>query len=143
MRTGQRERRGRVIECGRLPTGRTMTLRTGMTELVGDMVGVGRAVEVGLMTGKTLTGRAGVLTVHMTLRTRDTHMRARQLEPGQAVIKARRLPARGCMALRATMTEVRRHMIGVGRAVEVGLMTGKTLTGRAPVIRSVDMAPDT
>lgn len=49
----------------------------------------------------------------------------------RAVIKARWLPGRRCVARFASMVEESRHVIGVRRLVEIGLVTREAGTGQA------------
>jgi hypothetical protein len=63
-----------VIECGRLPRCRIVTLHARVIELINRMVRIGRAGEVALVARVAVPWCAGILTVHVALIAGDRRM---------------------------------------------------------------------
>jgi len=128
MRAVQLEAGRVVVERGRLPGGRAVTVLAGGREA--RVVGIARRGVVALMAGETVGGGAGV-AVAMAGGAGDRTMRAAQLETGGVVIEGRRLP--GGRAVAALAGGRKTGMARVARAVVVGLMAGETVRWRAGV----------
>jgi hypothetical protein len=65
-----------MIKTGRLPRRRVVTRRAGVAELIARMIRAIRAVEIGLVTGKTFLRRARILAVRMTQIARRRRVRS-------------------------------------------------------------------
>jgi len=75
-----------MIEVGRLPGIGVVAGRAGVTEIIGNVVGVGRAVEIGLVTRKTLHRGTRVAT-SMAIDTKGRGVRPGQREVCLIVIE--------------------------------------------------------
>ena len=125
MRPGQGKSGRRVIEGRTLPTGGAVALLTGLRESGLHVIGIGRALEIGQVAlharsaGKAVGATRAECRV-MALRALQRSMRAGQHEPGRVVIESRAVPVRGAVALFASLREPGLHVIGIGRALEIG-----------------------
>jgi hypothetical protein len=140
MRPGQGERSGRVIESRWLPAGSVVAGRTGMTEVIGRMVRIGRAAEISRVTGITV-GRSLAYGVadRMAAATGSRNVCAGQRERRGGVVKSRWLPG-GCIVARgARVAEIVRRMVWVGGPAEISCMARIAVSGR-PTGIAVGMA---
>ena len=122
VRAGQREIRQVVIKRGRLPCRRIMTLCAGMTELIGDVIGVVNILVITLVTGPAIRGSAGVLAVGMTFDATHAYVCSGQWEIGEIVVERCRLPGLHGVTGRAVMREVSSFVIRVDRRGKVIVM---------------------
>ncbi len=76
--TGQRERSIAVIERCRSPTVHRVTTETIVVEISGDVIRIGRAVEICQMTSKAVTRRSFELTVLVAIAAGDGSMSTQQ-----------------------------------------------------------------
>jgi len=60
VRAGENKAGDAVIEVGAIPTRRRVAFLTGLREAGRHVVGVGRALEIGLVTGVAISWCAGV-----------------------------------------------------------------------------------
>jgi len=75
-----------MIEVGRLPRTGVMAGRTGVTKIVGDMVGISCPIKVGFMAGKALGWGARVATP-VAIDAQCPGVNAGQPEGGQVVVE--------------------------------------------------------
>lgn len=128
-----------MVEGCRCPAIDRVTHRAAMIISAGHVIGILHALIVGLMACIASGRRARVLSADMTGETIDGDVRPLQREVAQIVIKRRRRPAGRGVALIATMTELTRHVIGIGRPLIVLRMAGIALR-RVAAVLAVDMA---
>jgi len=125
MRPGQRESRRVVIEGRTLPGGRAVALLAGLRKSGLHVIRIGRAFEIGQVAlhtspaGETVGATRAEGRV-MALRALQRSMRAGQGKSGRRVIEGRPVPVRGAVALFAGLREPGLHVIGIGRALEIG-----------------------
>jgi hypothetical protein len=129
MRSCQGELGSTMIESGRIPGGGAMTLGAIMTEIICDMVGVGNAIESGLM-ARIAVERCILIPVSVTRDTGLRNMCPGQRKSGISMAECRWLPGRCGVADGAYMIEIISYMIWIGRAIEIGLVTGETICRR-------------
>ncbi len=98
------------------------------------MTGVGGAVEIRLVARVAIGGQRCVVVVHVALRARHAHVRARQRESRLRVVERRRAPAAGRMALRAVGGESTRQVIRIGGRCEVTFVAAVAIRGRVHVL---------
>ncbi len=79
-------------------------------------------LKIRLMARIAIHGRAGITIIDVALVACRRHMRAEQWKARFAVIKSRGLPGVGGMARYTSVRKIGRHVIGVGRALEIALM---------------------
>jgi hypothetical protein len=125
-----------VIEGGAAPVGGVMALLAGLREVRLHVIGIGRALEVCEVATDTSRIRAGqvVVAVHVALRAGDRRVGSGQGEAGGRVIKSRAAPVRGVVALLAGLREIRRHVIRIGRSLEIFQVAADTSRRRQVVV---------
>ena len=95
------------------------------------MIGIRRALKIGLMARVTIRRRSGKTIVDMALIAGRRHMRAEQRETRFVVIERRGLPSAGGVAARAVVREIRRRVIRIRGALKIRLMTREAIHRRA------------
>ena len=109
-----------------------------MRKLILSMIGVIRAVVIGLMAGEALCWRVIILAVDMALRTSRVHMCSSQREHGLIVVKRCRSPAVDHVAECTIVVESSGHVIRILHAFIISLMTRIT-RGGCPGILPADV----
>jgi len=143
VRAREREAGGRVVKRGVAPRSRRVALLAGGREAGLHVIGIRRAVEVGLMAGDASRVGAGqiVIAVHVALLALHRRVRAGQREAGGRVIERRGAPRRGVVALLAGGGEAGLHVVRIRRFVEIRLMAGHaSCIGAGQVVVVVDVA---
>ena len=124
MRASERKTRGRVIKRSRCPVRCAMARLASLRESGRSMRRIRGAVEIGQVAADA--GRVGrrqiVIAVHVALGALQRGVGAGQRESGGRVVEGRIAPGRGGVALLAGLREIRLHVIGVGRALEISQM---------------------
>jgi len=127
-----------MIEGGARPGCRGVTRVTGRRKACLHVVGVGSAVVVLHVAGRTGPAGQVVVAIDVTLRTGQRSVRAREGKPGAVVIEGRIAPCRGVMTGLATGRKLCLPMVGISGAVVVLHVAGRTSrTGQ--VVVSVGM----
>jgi len=108
----------------------------GRRELRGGVAGIGRGLIVGLVTGVTQGWRPAVRT-RMTCYAGRRGMSPEQRERSLTVIKGRRLPRRGAVAVLAGLGEPGVLVIGIDSAVIVRLVASVTISRRPRITGSM------
>ena len=139
VRTRQREARGTMIECRRVPVGRRVTLRAIMVEIAADVVRVCRLLEIRLVTLVAVRVRQLVVAVGVARLALHRNVCPCQREPCRIMIKCRRGPGGRGMALRTVVAEVPGRMVGIERGRKDILMTTEAIH-RFPGKHIVSMA---
>jgi len=141
MRPRQREAGGGVIEHPVAPVGGGVALVTGLREAGGYVIWIGRALEIFQVALYAGAARQVVGVIYVALRALQRRVRSGQRETGGRVIKCRRCPVRGAMALLAGLREsgsrVRRIVRGL-EIVQVAAHAGRV--GRREVVVAVYVA---
>lgn len=120
-----------MIKLGARPLSRGVADGAFLGKAGGSVVGIGRFVEVGEMTGDTACVQAGELIVDVASLAVDASMRAGQRELGTGVVVRCPRPLRGCVARAAILREPRSRMIGAA-----GVVKGRQVAGGAKRRRS-------
>jgi len=137
MRTSQREPSAVVIECRVLPRRSVVALLAGLRKPRLHVIGIGSSVEVLDVARRAVRRCAHILSVHVTLRASDAHVRPGQRELRESVvIEGRRAPRRCAVALLAGLWEARLGVWGIARLVEVWQMTTNARRRRASELSS-------
>lgn len=121
VRSGERKSGTVVIERGIEPRCRVMALLARLREILRNVIRIGRALEISQVARDASRGRQIVVIVDMAidaLAGRD-RVHAGQRKPGVVVIKRGAEPRRRAMALLAGLWEACRHMVRIGRALEI------------------------
>ena len=124
MHPGQREAGLRMVELAIGPAGGVVALLAG-----GGESGMGhrtiRAVEIGLVARNASRIRDVVIVIDVAVGTLTGRhgVRSGQGKCGLRMVKRRRLPGRSRMAKFAGLGKSSRHVIGIFRTVEIGLVT--------------------
>ena len=116
-----------------------MAHRAILGEAGGFVVRAGGRVVVIRVAAEALGDGAGELTVDMALRALHADMRAGERERRLGVIELRALPLCGGVADRAILRELARHVLRIGRVLEIGQMAPHALR-RSAGEDSVDVA---
>lgn len=122
VRAGQREIGQVVIKGCRLPRRSRVTCVARMRELAGHVIRILYVFIITLVAGVALRRRVIILSVGMALSACHRDMGAGERELRQVVVKRRRSPCDGRMALRACMTVVPRDVVRIGYRLIVRLM---------------------
>jgi len=120
-----------VIERCRRPRIHRVARGAIMREIQCHVIGIRGPLEIRLMAGEAIRRRTGKAIVHVTLRASRRRMRAEQRKARFVVIERRGLPGARGMARSAIAREIGGHMIGIGRALEIALMTREAIRRRA------------
>lgn len=117
-----------VIKCRGRPRGSGMTLICiARLRIPRRVLRVRGALVVRLMALVTIRINKLIVAVRVAILTLDGKMSARQRQLRRGMIERRRSPAAHRVACRARRGEEAAHMIRIGGAVEVGLMTVDTI----------------
>lgn len=128
VRAGQRELRVRiVVECGACPLNCRMTRLAGCGECGGHVVRVRGLLIIRQMTRETVGWSACEFTVHVTLQTRDVHMRAGQGEAGDRVVELRSGPLHGGMTRLTSGRKSGCYVIRICRLLEIWQVAGDAI----------------
>ena len=127
MRPGQREPGRAVIEGRAVPVRRAVALFTSLREPGLDVIGIGRALEIGQVAlhacrAAKAVGAARTEGRVMALRALQRSVRSRQRESCRRVIKRCASPGRCAVALLAGLREARLHVIWSGCLLEIRQM---------------------
>ena len=127
---GQGKGSSAMIECRRQPGGGSVTAGANLAEIVGHVIRIGCGGEIGLMTG--IAGRGGVyVTGGVTGDAGKRGMGAGQGKGRSAMIEGRRQPGSSGVTAGANLAKIVGHVIRVGSALKIGLMT--SVAGRGCV----------
>jgi len=141
VRAGQRETSRGVIERRGRPRRRVVALLTGLCEARLHVIRIRRSLEilqVATDAGRVRGGQV-VIAVHVALRALHRRVRTAQREAGRRMIKRRIVPRRRVVALLARGRESRRHVVRIGRAIEI-LHVARTAIRRRSHKLIIDMA---
>ena len=110
-----------VVECRVCPVAGVMALITGLREVRGNVVRIGRALKVFEMAthARRITDRIVVVGVAIGTSTRWHRVHSSERETGACVVKRGVRPVVGVMALIAGLREVRGDVVGIGRALVI------------------------
>ena len=128
MSAVERELRLVVVEGGGLPNGGGVADGAVLRELVGHVVGIGNAVKIGLVTGNAV-GRGTGKTLIVTGNAIQRKVSAVERELCLVVVESGGFPCGGGVADGAVLGELVGHVVGIGNAVEIGLVTGNAVGG--------------
>jgi hypothetical protein len=137
--TGQRESRRIVIKRRRLPGCRCVALGTRLREPQGDVVGIGRPIEIRPMTVNAVRRERCILIACMATIARDSNMSTGQRESGATVRKRRGLPHARRMARLAGVAECPSNVIRVRRLCKIRRMA-LIAPGVSELVVAIDMA---
>lgn len=115
---------GVVEDCAQ-PRSGVMACLTSGREPRRNVVWVVRSLVIRLMAAVTSRWQRRVVVVHVTLRTGDVHVKARQRKRCQVMIKRRLQPRRGVVTHLASVRETRRGMWRVVGRVVIRHMTSR------------------
>ena len=136
----QGEAGGRMVESSATPTRRVVALLARGREIRLHVAGIRRAVEIRLVAGHTRSRSRQVVCAAraergvVALCALQGSMCSVQSEAGARVVEGRTGPVRRAMALLARSREPRLHVIGVGGAIEISLVTRDAPSGSGQVI---------
>ena len=116
-----------MIERCRPPGIHRMASFAVVRKIQSHMIRIRWPLKIRLMARIAIQRRAGIAIIDVALVACRRHMRAEQRKARFAVIKSRGLPGVGSMARRTSVRKVGRHVIGVGRALEIALMARETI----------------
>ena len=134
---GQRETGLAVVEGGIGPRSRVVARGAGSGNSGLRVVGVGGALEILHVAGRTIRRSAGKLSVHMALGAGHSGVGPGQGKLGKGVvIESGWLPGGGGVAALAGLRESRLHVIWVCRLLEIGEMAAYASGGRARELAS-------
>jgi len=136
VRSGQRERRLRVIEGRRLPCARRVAGFASLGESSRHVIGIRCPLEILQVARHAGRARQVVIPVHVAIGTLPWRHRVlpRQGEVHRAVIERRRRPSRRAVALVASRREIRRHVARIGRLLEVRQVAAHARRSRQIVV---------
>jgi len=140
MRSVQSEAGAGVVEGRAGPVRRAVALLARSWETRLHVVGIRRAVEIGLMALNATSGIGQVICPAraergvVALGALKGDVRSVQSEAGAGVVEGRARPCRGRVALLARGRETRLHVVGIRRAVEIGLVALNATSGIGEVI---------
>ena len=117
-----------VVESGGFPRGGGVADGAVLRELIGHVVGVGNAVKIGLVTGNAV-GRGTGKTLIVTGNAIEGKVSAVERELCLVVVESGGFPCGGGVADGAVLGELVGHVVGVGNAVKIGLVTGNAVGG--------------
>jgi hypothetical protein len=127
MRAGERKLRAVVIEVRRQPGVNRMARQAIVRKIAGNVVRIRRSLKIRLVTGETIFRCAGKAIIDVALAASHRNVRALQWKSRRVVIERRWLPHAGGVAARASMRKICRRMIGIRRALKIGLMARETI----------------
>ena len=139
VRSRQHERRGGMVEGGRLPRRGRMAVGAGSIKLSLQMVGVDRPFVGIPMTAITRGRCSRKVAVGVTSEALQVCVRARQRKSRVRMREIAVPPAVGVMALAAIVGKTLRHVIRIGGSFEIRLMAGIAIC-RSPRKLPVDVA---
>ena len=119
MRSLQREFRCRMIKDRGLPRHGVVALRAIVRELRSRVIGLQSGGEIRFVALPAIGVLQLIVAIHVAGLAGLRHMRALQRELRCRMIKGRRLPRHGVVALRAIVRELRRRVIGLQRCGEI------------------------
>lgn len=98
-----------------------MALLARLRKVLRDVIRIGRALEISQVARGASRGRQIVVIVDMAIDalTGRDRVHPRQRETGGVVVKRGAEPRRRAMALLAGLWEACRHMVRIGRALEI------------------------
>jgi hypothetical protein len=128
-----------VIKTRRRPRRRCVTGLTILTEVVGDMVGIRRLLEIRLVALSTVRIHKLVIPIRVTAQTWYTGMVTRQRKLRQVVIETRRLPRHRRVTGLTILTKVVSNVVWIRRLLEIRLVALSTVRIHKLVV-SIDMA---
>jgi len=128
-----------MIESRWQPGVQGMARSAIMRKVQGHMIGIGRALEIGLMAREAIRGRAREAIIDVALIAGGRSVRPGQRKAGLVVIKGRGQPGARGVTRSAIVRKIRSHMVGVNRALKIRLMTGEAIHGR-PSIAIIQVA---
>ena len=110
-----------MIERRGLPGRGVVTNIASLRESAGNVVGIGRALEVFQVARDARSGSQVVIVVGVAIgaSTRRHRVRARQREVDTGMVKVRRGPARSSVACVASRGEAQCRMIGIVRSLVI------------------------
>jgi len=97
------------------------------------VVGIGRVVVVGKVTGHARRAQPRIVPVHMACLTTDLEMRSGQRKRGARVVERRSRPTRGAVADGAILRETRCRVVGIRGFLIIRQVTGSAVARRAGV----------
>jgi len=116
-----------MIELRRRPRNVAVTGQTIVAELISLVIGIRRAVELGCVTAKTVSGSAGI-TCLVTRGTQHRLVRTGQREIGSAVIEQGWRPDLVTVAGQAIMAKLVGRMIWIADGIVGRCMAAKAIT---------------
>jgi len=129
VRACERERGEIVIVCCGCPGGSRMTLLTRVGKIASLVIRIRGRLIIALMTRPAIRRRIVEMPVRVTLPTGRANMCPGQRKLCLSMIKRRRLPGNGRVALQAGMAEVVGNVIGITDTCVSLFMAGVTLGG--------------
>ena len=129
VRSGEREIRTGMIEGGRFPRGRSMTVRAVMTELILHVIGIVHLLVISLMARPAIRGGSFKDPAHVTGDTTHRYMRSGEREVRSGVIEGGRFPSCRTVTVRAVVTELILHVIRVVHVLVILLMARPAIRG--------------
>jgi hypothetical protein len=124
MRSRQGESSLSMIESRGLPLTGGMTDSAIVIKLPLNVTGSLNLLEIGAVTGVTVSRQALILAVHMTGGTIRRYMRSSQGESSLRMIEGRGLPLTGRMAACAIVTELLPDVVRILNLLKVGAVAG-------------------
>lgn len=121
MSSGQRKRRGSMVECGRLPGGIGMADGTILVKAVADVVGVSHRPEIRLMAAVTILGRTAI-GGGVALGATHVDVSSGQRISCSAVVKGAGLPTRNSMARQTGKVEMAHRVVGIALSIVFGFV---------------------
>src|SRR6185369_11167826 len=91
------------------------------------------------MAGRTRAAAQGVISVYVTLSTRQGDVRPGQRESGSRVVESGASPGRGAVATLTSLGQRSLHVVGIGGALVV-LQVARDAGGVGQVVISIDVA---
>ena len=122
----ERETGAGVVKCGVRPVAGVMALITGLREVRGDVVGIGRALVILQVAAHTSRVGDRVVIVNVAIRTlpRRYRMQSGQRKVSEIVVERCIRPTAGVVALIAGLRKTRCDVVGIGRTLEILQMAG-------------------
>ncbi len=128
MSTFQWEQSGCMIKLGRRKGIHAVAVQTLVTEIVGDMIGIGHGFKIGLVTTVAFGWNVGI-SCTVAIDTICYCMRTFQREQGGCVIKLRWRKGIHAVAVRTFVIEIVGDVIGFRNRFKISLMTAVTFSG--------------